>query len=157
MTPAVQCLKRAKIEFELHTFDHDPNEIHFGQEAAQKLGIPAQQLFKTLVVCLDGSQLGVAVVPVSGQLNLKAFAKAMGGKKAKMAPKALVAKNTGYITGGVSPLGQKKTLPTVVDASAQDFETIVVSAGRRGLQMALAPGDLISLTRARVGMIAAPD
>ena len=157
MTPAVQCLKRAKIEFDLHTFDHDPNEIHFGKEAALKLGIPAQQLFKTLVVSLDGKQLGVAVVPVSGHLNLKAFAKVLGGKKAKMAPRDLVAKTTGYITGGVSPLGQKKTLPTVVDASAQEFETMVVSAGRRGLQVALAPGDLISLTRARVENIAAPD
>ncbi len=153
MTPATQALKRAKIKFDLLSFDHDPNEIHFGKEAAAKLGIPEEQLFKTLVVSLDG-QLAVAVVPVSRQLNLKALAKALGGKKAKMADKALVEKTTGYITGGVSPFGQKKQLKTVVDASALNFETIGVSAGRRGLQLSVAPDDLVRLTRAGVAPIA---
>ena len=152
MTPATQALKRAKIEFELFSFDHDPNETHFGKEAAAKLNMSEDQLFKTLVVAVDG-QLTVAVVPVSRQLNLKSLAKACKGKKAKMADKALVQKTTGYLTGGVSPFGQKKQLPTVVDASAMDFDRVHVSAGRRGLQVAVSPGDLVAMTRASVDKI----
>ncbi|MCG8566991.1 MAG: Cys-tRNA(Pro) deacylase [Desulfobacterales bacterium] len=152
MTPATKALKRAKIEFDLLSFDHDSNETHFGKEAAAKLGLPEDHLFKTLVVSVDG-QLTVAVVPVSRQLNLKALAKAVKAKKAKMADKSLVQKTTGYITGGVSPFGQKKKLPTVVDASAIQLDRVVVSAGRRGLQLCLAPRDLVDQTRAVVAEI----
>jgi len=149
MTPAVHALEKSKIPFVLHEYDHDPTLRAYGEEAAQKLGVASEQLFKTLVVSTDGSGLAVGVVPVSGQLNLKAMAKALGTKKAEMAEKKLVERSTGYLTGGVSPLGQKKQLPTLIDASALDFDTIFVSAGRRGLQVSLSPRDLASLTRAR--------
>ena len=147
MTPAIQALEKNKISFVLHEYDHDPTIRAYGEEAAQKLGVAPGQLFKTLVVLTDGS-LAVGVVPVSGQLNLKAMAKALGTKKAGMAEKKQVERSTGYLTGGVSPLGQKKLLPTLIDASALDFDTIFVSAGRRGLQISISPRDLASLTRA---------
>lgn len=147
MTPAIQTLEKNKIPFVLHEYDHDPTIRAYGEEAAQKLGVAQEQLFKTLVVSTDGS-LAVGVVPVSGQLNLKAMAKALGTKKAEMAEKKQVERSTGYLTGGVSPLGQKKRLPTLIDASALDFDTIFVSAGRRGLQISLSPRDLAGLTRA---------
>lgn len=148
MTPAVAQAKKAKINFSLHEYDHDPSVRAFGREAAEKLGIPETRLFKTLVVSIGPKDLAVAVVPVSGQLNLKAFAKAAGVKKAAMADKTLVERTTGYLTGGVSPMGQKKHLPTIIDASAREFENIHVSAGRRGLQICLSPDDLARLTRA---------
>jgi Cys-tRNA(Pro)/Cys-tRNA(Cys) deacylase len=147
MTPAIQRLKKSKIPFVLHEYEHDPAIRAYGEEAVQKLGVAPGQLFKTLVVSTDGS-LAVGVVPVSGQLDLKAMAKALGRKKAAMAEKKQVERSTGYLTGGVSPLGQKKQLPTIIDASALDFDTIFVSAGCRGLQISLSPGDLAGLTRA---------
>jgi len=148
MTPAVSKLKKSGIQFTLNEYDHDPGIRGFGQEAAQKLGLPENQIFKTLVVDIQGKGLAVAVVPVSEQLDLKAVAKALGGKKASMADKGRVEKNTGYLTGGVSPIGQKKMLPTLIDASAKEFEQIWVSGGRRGLQISLSPSDLAQMTRA---------
>ena len=148
MTPAVALAKKTGIQFTLHEYDHDPTIRSYGQEAAQKLGVAPGQLFKTLVISTDSSGLAVGVVPVSSQLDLKAIAKAFGVKKTTMAEKVLVERATGYITGGVSPMGQKKQLPTIIDASALDFDIVFVSAGRRGLQISLSPGDLASLTRA---------
>lgn len=154
MTPAVAKAKKAKISHELRAYDHDPAARAYGKEAAEKLNVSEHLLFKTLVVDAQGKGLAVAVVPVAGQLNLKAFAKALGVKKAGMADKALVERTTGYLTGGVSPIGQKKALPTLIDASAKDLDRIYVSAGRRGLQISMAPDDLAGLTRASFAPIA---
>ena len=154
MTPAIAIARKAKIEFSIHEYDHDPDVRAFGREAAEKLGVPEDQLFKTLVVSFGARDLAVAVVPVSGQLDLKAIAKALGVKKTAMADKKLVERTTGYLTGGVSPLGQKKKLPTILDISARSFTAIYVSAGRRGLQICLSPDDLASLTRARFEPVA---
>jgi len=156
MTPAVARAKKAKIFFSLHEYDHDPLVRAYGLEAADKLGVDPAHLFKTLVADVRGRGLTVALVPVSGQLDLKALARAMDGKKAAMAEKGQVEKTTGYLTGGVSPLGQKKALPTVIDASAASLDTIYVSAGRRGLQIQLHPSDLAALTRARFVPISKP-
>lgn len=149
MTPAIKALKRAKIPYVLHEYEHDASAESFGDEAASKLGLPADQVFKTLVVALDGKTLAVAILPVSHMLSLKAVAKAFKAKKAAMAEKNHVQKTTGYVLGGVSPVGQKKLLPTLIDSSAQQFGAIYVSAGRRGLQMELSPADLAQLVRAR--------
>lgn len=154
MTPAVALAKKSKIQFTLHEYDHDPAVRAFGREAAEKLGVSEDRLFKTLVVNIGPKNLAVAVVPVSGQLDLKAFAKAMGVKKVGMADKTLVERTTGYLTGGVSPMGQKKALPAIIDASAQAFDTIYVSAGRRGLQICLSPGDLAGLIQGKFHSIA---
>lgn len=148
MTPAIQQVKKNKIPFVLHGYDHDPSVRAYGEEAVQKLGVAPGHLFKTLVVSMDSKGLAVGVVPVSGQLDLKAIAKALGAKKVAMADKHQAERSTGYITGGMSPLGQKKQLPTIIDASAVDLERIFVSAGRRGLQICLSPQDLVRLTRA---------
>ncbi|MDJ0806019.1 MAG: Cys-tRNA(Pro) deacylase [Gammaproteobacteria bacterium] len=146
MTPAVNAANKQGITFNIHEYRHDPANQAYGVEAAEKLGISADQVFKTLVVILDNGHLAVAVIPVSQQLNLKRFAKAIGCKKVQMADKAAVERSTGYILGGVSPLGQKKRLMTLLDRSAKMFETIFVSAGRRGLEIELSPADLISIT-----------
>jgi Cys-tRNA(Pro)/Cys-tRNA(Cys) deacylase len=153
MTPAINTAKKAKVDFKIHEYTHDPRAASYGQEAAEKLGINPDQVFKTLVVSMNGKDLGVAVLPVSCQLNLKLFARAMGVKKAAMADKKQVEKTTGYILGGVSPLGQKKRLPTVVHDTAQNFQTIFVSAGKRGLDIELAPKDLVKLTRGKFDRI----
>jgi Cys-tRNA(Pro)/Cys-tRNA(Cys) deacylase len=149
MTPAINIAKRAKIDFRIHTYDHDPNAKSYGAEAAAKLGLDEGRVFKTLVVSVDAGTLCVAVLPVACQLDLKRFARAVGAKKAAMADKSAVQRTTGYILGGVSPLGQKKKLATVIDASAEALDTIFVSAGRRGLQMELSPTDLRTLTHAK--------
>ncbi|MEO0405917.1 MAG: Cys-tRNA(Pro) deacylase [Cyanobacteria bacterium P01_A01_bin.135] len=154
MTPAVKVAERAKVEFRIHEYDHDPTADSYGEEAAEKLGIAPQCVFKTLVVS-QGADLAVAVLPVSQQLNLKQFAKAIGAKKVAMADKAVVQRVTGYVLGGVSPLGQKKALTTVIDASAKEFNTIYVSAGRRGLEIELSPQDLGRLTRGTFAVIGA--
>lgn len=146
MTPGINVAKQAKIAFQVHEYTHDPDAESYGLEASDKLGIPPERVFKTLVVSLDGKALAVGVVPVSAMLSMKSMAKAAGAKKAEMADKAEVARSTGYVLGGVSPLGQKKRLKTVIDASAQNFPTIYVSAGRRGLEIELAPQDLCKLT-----------
>jgi Cys-tRNA(Pro)/Cys-tRNA(Cys) deacylase len=153
MTPAVHTAQQARIPFRLHEYDHDPGANSYGDEAAAKLGVDPDRVFKTLVAASDDGRLAVAVLPVSAQLDLKRFAKVLGAKKAAMADKPQVERATGYVLGGVSPLGQKKRLRTVIDASAAQHDTVYISAGKRGLQMELAPGDLAELTGARLEAI----
>lgn len=147
MTPAINSAKQANINFKIHEYDHDPSAESYGEEAAIKLGLDPNRVFKTLVVALDSKDLAVAVLPVSKQLNLKLFAKATGTKKAAMADKKIVERTTGYVVGGVSPIGQKKKLRTIIDDSARLHETVYVSAGRRGLDMELVPDDLCLLAK----------
>jgi len=152
-TPAVRALERARVAHTLHTYDPEHAEGQgYGEAAVAALGQDPRQVFKTLVARVDGT-LTVAVVPVAGSLDLKALAAATGGRKATMADPADAERTTGYVLGGISPLGQRKALPTVVDESALDFPTVMVSAGRRGLQVELAPADLVRLTRARTAAI----
>ena len=148
-TPAIVAAERAGIEFTVHEYAHDPKAASFGLEAADKLGVDPARVFKTLVADVDGS-LAVAVVPVAAQLDLKAL-----GKRATMADPKLAERTTGYVAGGISPLGQRKQLPTLLDESALGFETIHVSAGRRGLEIELAPRDLLALTGGRALPLAA--
>ena len=148
-TPAIAAAEQAGIRFALHEYAHDPATESYGFEAAEKLGVDPARVFKTLVVSIDGA-LAVACVPVAAQLDLKAL-----GKRASLADKTRAERATGYVAGGISPLGQRRPLPTHLDASAQDHETIMVSAGRRGLQIELAPGDFVRLTDASVHPIAA--
>lgn len=152
-TPATVAATRAGVAFTTHWYEHDPAAASYGEEAAEALGVPAEQVFKTLVADVDGV-LTVAVVPVSASLDLKALAAAVGGKRAAMAEPSAAERTTGYVRGGISPLGQRKRLPTVVDASAAARDTVCVSAGRRGLEIELAPGDLVALTDARTAPIA---
>ena len=149
MTPAIQDAKRARIPYEVRESDHDPRAESYGEEAAEKLGVDPNRVFKTLVVASDDGNLAVAVLPVSRHLDLKRFAKALGTKKATMADKRAVERTTGYVLGGVSPVGQKKPLKTLIDSSASDWDTVLVSAGRRGLQIELSPNDLSALTNGR--------
>jgi len=146
-TPATKALERAKVAFTTHTYEHDPKHESYGLEAAERLGLPPETVFKTLVAEVDG-QLTVAIVPVQRQLDLKALAAARKAKKAQMADVKQAERTTGYVAGGISPLGQRKPLPTVIDDSAQPLATIHVSGGRRGLEVELAPRDLAELTRA---------
>jgi Cys-tRNA(Pro)/Cys-tRNA(Cys) deacylase len=143
-TPAIRAAEEAGIRFTLHEYEHDPSSTSYGDEAAAKLDVDPARLFKTLVVSVDGN-LAVACVPVTAQLDLKAL-----GKRARMADKAQAEGATGYVSGGTSPLGQRRQLPTHVDASALDHETILVNGGRRGLQVELDPRELVRLTGARV-------
>jgi Cys-tRNA(Pro)/Cys-tRNA(Cys) deacylase len=136
----------------LHLYQHDPAAMSFGLEAAQALGVSAERVFKTLLADVDGT-LVVAVVPVVGSLDLKALATARGGKRAGMAASAAAERATGYVIGGISPLGQRRKLPTVVDLSATGFDTVYVSAGRRGLDLELSPMDLIRVTGATTARI----
>lgn len=148
-TPATKVLHQAGVPFTVHSYEHDPGTTTFGTEAADELGVDPHRIFKTLVCTIDARPpFAVAVVPVSGQLDLKAFASALGIKKAAMAEPTAAARATGYVVGGISPLGQRTALPTVIDASAQSFATIFVSAGKRGLQIELSPADLCSLSGA---------
>jgi Cys-tRNA(Pro)/Cys-tRNA(Cys) deacylase len=153
-TPATALLAKQKVAHDLHAYDHDPRAESYGLEAVEALGLDRARVFKTLVAEVDG-RLVVGVVPVTGQLDLKALAAAAGGKKAKMADPAAAQRATGYVLGGISPLGHRSRLPVVIDASAEGFETVFCSAGRRGLEVELAPGDLIRLTGAVVASIAA--
>ncbi len=152
-TPAVRVLERAEVAHTLHPYDagHPADQGH-GEAAVAALGADPRQVFKTLVTRVDGV-LTVAVVPVSGALDLKALAAAAGGRRAGMADPSDAERATGYVVGGISPLGQRRALPTVVDSSALDFATVLVSAGRRGLQVELPPADLVRLTRARTAPI----
>ncbi|HTI23276.1 MAG TPA: Cys-tRNA(Pro) deacylase [Kutzneria sp.] len=152
-TPATALLAKRKVPYTLHSYDHDPRAESFGLEAAELLGLDPARVFKTLVAEVDG-RLAVGVVPVTGQLDLKALAAALRGKKARMAEVAAAERATGYVAGGISPLGQKKRLPVVIDASASTFDTVFVSAGRRGLDVELTPADLADLTAAVVAPIA---
>ncbi len=152
MTPAVVALTKAGIGHTLHEYDHDPRAASFGLEAAEALGLDPDRVFKTLLADLDGS-LVVAVVPVSGKLDLKALARALGGSKAVMADSRAAERATGYVTGGISPVGQKRRHRTVVDESATAYDVVYVSAGRRGLDMGIAPADLVSVTGAILAAI----
>lgn len=154
-TPAVVRCEAAGITFRTHEYHHDPNERSFGIEAATQLGLDPDRVFKTLVAEVDG-RLAVAVVPVSGSLDLKALAAALGAKKAGMAEPVLAERKTGYIVGGISPIGQKTALPTVIDETAQLADTVFVSGGARGLDLELAPQDLLALTHGRYAPIAKP-
>jgi Cys-tRNA(Pro)/Cys-tRNA(Cys) deacylase len=148
-TPATTLLARQKVTHRVHSYAHDPKAASYGAEAAEALGVAPARCFKTLIADVEGG-LTVAIVPVSGSLDLKALAQAVGAKRATMADPALAERTTGYVLGGISPLGQRKRLTTVVDESALAFDTVFVSAGRRGLEIELAPGDLVSLTGATV-------
>ena len=153
MTPGILAAQRAKVAFTVHEYEHDPAAESYGNEAVEKTGANPYQVFKTLVVSLDGKDLAVAVVPVSAMLSLKLIARAAGAKKAAMADKQLVQRTTGYVLGGVSPLGQKKRLKTFIDDSARNFATLFVSAGKRGLEIELAPEDLATLTGATFALL----
>ncbi len=152
MTPAINAAKKAKITIVLREYEHDPACTSYGLEAAEKLGVDPKRVFKTLVADL-GAELVVAVIPVQGMLGLKQLAKAAGAKKAAMADKSLAERSTGYVLGGVSPLGQKKRLRTFIDSSAQSHATILVSGGRRGLDIELAPADLARMTGANFAQL----
>jgi Cys-tRNA(Pro)/Cys-tRNA(Cys) deacylase len=153
-TPATAQLTRLGIEFHLHPYRHDPRAGAYGEEAAAALGIDPARIFKTLIATVDG-QLACAVVPVAGRLDPKAFAAAIGGKRAELAEPAAAARATGYVVGGISPIGQKGRRRIVVDASAEGFPTVYVSAGKRGLQVELAPADLIRAADAEFAPITA--
>ena len=148
MTPAINLAIKNKISYKMHEYTHDPLVQSYGMEASEKLGVDDTRVFKTLVVMLQDKSLAVAVIPVSSMLNMKQMAKAMGAKKCAMADKFDVERTTGYILGGVSPLGQKKLLKTSIDISAHEFETIFISGGRRGLDIELKPLDLQKLIKA---------
>ncbi|MCC4832727.1 Cys-tRNA(Pro) deacylase [Shewanella sp. 10N.7] len=154
MTPAINLAKKNQVLHQVLSYHHDPAVASYGNEALDKLKLPAEKVFKTLVVQLDTKELVVAVVPVLGMLNLKFLAKTLGVKKVLMADKALVEKTTGYVLGGVSPLAQKKRLRTVIDQSAEHQAQIFVSAGKRGLEIGLSAQDLLVLTQGVFASIA---
>ena len=151
-TTATIALERAKIPFALHEYAHDPRAASYGREASEALGVSADRVFKTLIASVDGD-LVAGVVPVEGQLDLKALAAAAGGKRAVMAEVAAAERATGYVAGGISPVGQRKRLPVLIDTSAMSFTTVFCSAGRRGLQIELAPADLVRVADATVASI----
>ncbi|MBC7275207.1 Cys-tRNA(Pro) deacylase [Nocardioides sp.] len=152
-TPATVALTRAGIDYTLHPYEHDPRAESYGLEAAEALGVEPERVFKTLMASLDG-RLVVGIVPVTGQLDLKSLARALGGAKAHMADVAAAERATGYVAGGISPVGQKRSHPTVLDESATAYETVYVSGGRRGLDLELAPADLVGITDATTAPIA---
>lgn len=153
-TPAVHALVEAGIEHTLHPYEHDPSsDLSYGLEAAVAIGADPDQVFKTLCAYVDG-KLVVGIVPVSGMLDLKRLAAAFGGKRAEMAPPADAERSSGYVVGGISPIAQRKALPTVLDETAELWDTIYVSGGRRGLDIGLAPADLVRVTSAIIAPIA---
>lgn len=152
-TPATVALAAAGIAYEVRSYDHDPRATSYGTEAAEALGVDPARVFKTLLASLDG-RLVVGVVPVTGQLDLKALARALGGSKAVMAEVAAAERATGYVAGGISPVGQKRAHPTALDAGALEHTTILVSGGRRGFDLELAPTDLVAITAAVIATIA---
>ena len=152
-TPATKLLKSARIEFKEHEYSHDPNSTSFGLEAAEKLGVDPNRVFKTLIANVD-ENFAVAIVPVNQQVSLKSLSRSLGAKRATMADPTQAARLTGYVVGGISPLGQKRLLATVIDESAKQFETILVSGGRRGFDIELAPTDLADLLSAIFAEIA---
>ena len=158
-SPATVALARAGVAFTLHPYQHRPEATSYGDEAAAALGVDPRRIFKTLVAEVSGgtrsAELVVAVVPVAEQLDLKALAAATGGKRAALADPVVAARSSGYVVGGISPLGQRTPLRTVLHSSARSFDTVFVSAGKRGLQVELSPDDLITLTSAVVAPIAA--
>lgn len=152
-TPATAALAGHGIDYRLHSYPHDPARDSYGSEAVEALGVAPERVFKTLVADVDG-RLTVAVVPMTGQLDTKALAAAASAKKARMADAATTQRATGYVLGGVSPLGQRGNLPTFIDSSATEYGTVFCSAGRRGLEIELAPSDLARLTDATLAAIA---
>lgn len=152
-TTGTKALSASGVPFTVHEYPHDPRHPSYGTEAAELLGIEPSRVFKTLVAEVDG-RLTVGVVPVDRQLDLKALAAAAGGKKAKMAEVAVAERATGHVAGGISPVGQRKRLPVIVDESAMSFGTIYCSAGRRGLEVELAPADLVRAANATLAKIA---
>ena len=156
MTPAVNAVRKAGIGFRLHEYRHAPDAASYGREAAEALALDPARVFKTLVAAPEGKGLWVAIVPVDCRLDLKSLAAAAGAKRADMADPRAAERATGYVVGGISPLGQRRRLPTVVDATALAFSTVYVSAGRRGLEIELAPADLVALCGAAVAPIARP-
>ncbi|WP_027857285.1 Cys-tRNA(Pro) deacylase [Marinobacterium jannaschii] len=150
MTPAINAAKKGKVQYQVHEYQHDPNAESFGEEAATLMGQDPARVFKTLLVAMNGDnrKLAVAVVPVAGKLDLKGMASALKAKKVAMAEPDDAERATGYVVGGISPLGQKKRLPTVLDDSAAAFDSIFMSAGRRGLEIEMAASDLVKLTGA---------
>ena len=152
-TPATKLLTSAGVDFVEHEYDHDPKSASFGLEAAEKLGVNPSRVFKTLIANADETYV-VAIVPVSKQVSLKSLSRTLGAKRATMADPAQAARLTGYVVGGISPLGQKRLLPTVIDVTASNFETILVSGGRRGFDIELAPKDLAQLLSAVFAEIA---
>ncbi|HPE59193.1 MAG TPA: Cys-tRNA(Pro) deacylase [Thiolinea sp.] len=155
VTPALTAMEKAGVSFQVHEYRHDPANTAYGMEAVEALGLEAGQVFKTLLVMLDGNtrRLAVGIIPVPCQLDLKAIARILGVRKAGMADGRLAEKTTGYVLGGISPLGQKKKLPTVLDTSALAFDTIFVSGGRRGLEIELTPATLLSLCQASTAVL----
>jgi Cys-tRNA(Pro)/Cys-tRNA(Cys) deacylase len=153
MTPGIDKVKKARLAYQVHQYSHDASCDSYGREAAEKMGVAGERVFKTLVIRLESNELAVAVAPVNSMLNMKLMAKALGAKKAGMAEAADVERSTGYVLGGVSPLGQKKELRTVIHSSATGYPTIFVSAGRRGLEIELDPQDLAKLTRGKFAQI----
>lgn len=154
-TPATVALTAAGIAYVVREYTHDPRATSYGLEAAEALDVEPARVFKTLLADVDGA-LVVGVVPVTGQLDLKALARAVGGRRAQMADPAAAERSTGYVVGGISPIGQKRRLTTVVDATALDHDTVLVSGGRRGLDLELAPAALVEATGASVGEISRP-
>ncbi len=154
MTPAVKVLEQAGVAFTLAEYPHDPRSPAYGEEAARALGLSPDAVFKTLLARLDDGRLVMAIVPVSAQLDLKALARAAGGRKASLADPAEAERATGYVVGGISPLGQRKRLPAFLDIAAERLATLHVSGGRRGLEICLAPDDLARLTGARLTALA---
>jgi Cys-tRNA(Pro)/Cys-tRNA(Cys) deacylase len=154
-TAATALLTRQGIAHTVHTYSHDPRRGSYGAEAVEALGLPPERVLKTLVADVDGA-LAVGVVPVAGQLDLKALAAAVGGRRAVMADVAAAERATGYVAGGISPVGQRRRLPVVIDSSALEFPTVYCSGGRRGLEIELAPGDLVRAADATVAPIARP-
>ena len=152
-TPATVALTRAGIEFTVHAYDHDPRATSFGEEAAAALGLTTVEVFKTLLAMVDGEPV-VGIVPVVGALDLKALASAAGGRRAEMADPTVAQRLTGYVLGGISPIGQKRALPTFLDESAVLLDTVYVSGGRRGLDIGLAPDDLLAVTGGQYAAIA---
>jgi Cys-tRNA(Pro)/Cys-tRNA(Cys) deacylase len=152
-TPATVALTQAGIDYTLHPYEHDPRAESYGVEAAEALGVEPKRVFKTLMASLDG-KLVVGIVPVTGQLDLKALARALGGSKAQMAEVTAAERATGYVAGGISPVGQKRPHPTVLDESATTYDSVYVSGGRRGLDIELSPTDLIKITYATTAPIA---
>jgi Cys-tRNA(Pro)/Cys-tRNA(Cys) deacylase len=152
---ATIALERARIPFTVHEYAHDPRHESYGLEASQALGVPPGRVFKTLIAEVDG-RLVAGVVPVGGQLDLKALAAAVGGKRAALAEVAAAERATGYVAGGISPVGQRKRLPVVLDRSAMEHATVFCSGGRRGLEIELAPADLVRAAAATVASIGSP-
>jgi len=152
-TPATNLLTSKGVDFKAHEYSHDPNSTSFGLEAAEKLGVDPNRVFKTLIANVDES-FAVAIVPVNQQVSLKSLSRALGAKRATMADPAHAARLTGYVVGGISPLGQKRLLTTVIDVSAKDFETILISGGRRGFDIELSPNDLAEMLSAVFAEIA---